>query len=74
MKRGTRIRNGFFLTVRDNGMGIAESLDFRKIPTLGMHLITLLAEEQMNGQILLERDQGTRFRIRFKASRQITES
>ncbi len=54
------------LTISDNGVGIPEDLDFRKTESLGMQLIISLAENQLQGEIELNKDEGTEFRIRFK--------
>lgn len=53
------------LIVRDNGVGIPEDIDFRTTDTLGLHLVTMLAEDQLNGKINLTRDGGTTFTITF---------
>ena len=53
------------LVVSDNGVGIPEGLDFRNTESLGLHLVTILAEGQLHGKIELERTAGTSFRIRF---------
>jgi len=53
------------LVVSDNGVGIPDGLDFRNTASLGLHLVTILAEGQLHGKIELERTAGTSFRIRF---------
>lgn len=57
--------NEIALTVSDNGIGIPEDVDFRKTRSLGLHLVTMLAEDQLRGQIELDRASGTEFRITF---------
>jgi two-component sensor histidine kinase len=54
------------LRVSDDGIGIPEDLDFRNTDTLGLELITILAEDQLEGKIDLDRTGGTSFRILFK--------
>ncbi len=54
------------LTVRDNGLGIPEEIDFRNTDSLGLRLVTILAEDQLGGKITLRRDKGTEFCIQFK--------
>lgn len=54
------------LLVKDNGIGIAEDVDFRKTESLGLQLVTLLVEEQLGGCIVLDRSGGTEFCITFK--------
>jgi two-component sensor histidine kinase len=55
------------LIVKDNGVGISENIDFRKSDSLGLKLLTTLVEDQLHGMIVLNRETGTTFLIRFKA-------
>ena len=57
--------NELELVVSDNGSGVPEDLDFRNVESLGLQLVTILAEDQLGGQIELDRTGGTRFQIRF---------
>jgi len=54
------------LRVQDNGIGIPEDIDFRATETLGLNLVTILAEDQLDGDITLVRRGGTEFCITFK--------
>jgi PAS domain S-box-containing protein len=54
--------NRITLFVRDNGIGIPESLDWKNTTTLGMRLVTSLID-QIDGTIVLDRDHGTLFTI-----------
>jgi PAS domain S-box-containing protein len=54
------------LVVKDNGIGMPGSVDLREARTMGLYLVTNLAETQLKGRIELIRDHGTEFRIRFK--------
>jgi PAS domain S-box-containing protein len=54
------------LTVSDTGIGFPKEIDFRNTTTLGMQLVTSLVE-QLEGTITLDRSEGTRFRIKFRA-------
>ena len=56
----------FELVVGDDGIGVAQHLDFRDVATLGMHLVILLAEDQLRGAIELDRTGGTEFLITFE--------
>jgi PAS domain S-box-containing protein len=56
----------FELAVGDDGVGIPMDLDIRNAKSLGLHLVTLLAKNQLRGQIEMLRNGGTSFRIRFK--------
>lgn len=55
------------LTVGDDGIGLPEDIDFRDSGSLGLHLVTMLVEDQLHGHIELERAKGTEFRITFSA-------
>ena len=54
------------LIFSDDGIGIPEDLDFRTTESFGMDLIKILGEDQLDGQIELDRTAGTKFHIRFK--------
>jgi two-component sensor histidine kinase len=41
-------------------------MEFRKTESLGLHLITLMADNQLEGKINLNRNNGTGFQIKFK--------
>ena len=55
----------FELVVNDNGVGMQEDFDFRHTESLGLQLVSTLAEDQLNGEILLNAAGGTEFRIKF---------
>jgi len=54
------------LIVKDNGVGIPKELDIRKMESLGMKLVFILAEDQLDGKVKLDRSGGTKLTIRFK--------
>ncbi len=54
------------LVVSDNGVGIPDTIDFRTTESLGLHLVTILVEDQLKGTISLDRSNGTTFKITFK--------
>ena len=54
------------LLVSDDGVGIPEDLDFRNTKSLGLHLVTILAEDQLQGEIKLDRNKGTEFQIKLR--------
>ncbi|HEY9708707.1 MAG TPA: histidine kinase dimerization/phosphoacceptor domain -containing protein, partial [Oculatellaceae cyanobacterium] len=54
----------FILTIRDNGVGFPEDLDFRNTKSLGLQLVCRLTK-QIGGSIELNRSHGTEFRIVF---------
>ena len=62
-----RLAGGKFrLVVSDDGVGFPEGLDFRNTESLGLQLVTMLAD-QLEGDLLLERDAGTKFVLTFGA-------
>ncbi|HUJ89006.1 MAG TPA: histidine kinase dimerization/phosphoacceptor domain -containing protein, partial [Syntrophorhabdales bacterium] len=54
----------FTLIVRDNGVGLPESVDFRNTDSLGLQLVCTLTD-QLDGAIELNRAGGTEFKITF---------
>jgi two-component sensor histidine kinase len=54
------------LIVSDDGIGIREDLDIKNTESFGQELISILAEDQLEGQIELDKTAGTRYQIRFK--------
>jgi two-component sensor histidine kinase/ABC-type uncharacterized transport system substrate-binding protein len=58
-------KNAFELTVRDNGIGIPDSIDVRAADTLGINLVTALVN-QLQGTLEMKREQGTEFHIIFR--------
>ncbi len=54
------------LTVADNGCGLPAGMDWSASPTLGLRLVSMLAQKQLQGAIEVDRAAGTVFRIRFK--------
>ena len=54
------------LVVSDNGVGIPDDINFRESKSLGLRLVTILAEDQLNGTISLDRSGGTAFHITFR--------
>jgi two-component sensor histidine kinase len=55
---------GIELKVRDDGVGLAEDLDFTQTKTLGLQLVMALIH-QLKGTIEVKRDRGAEFMIRF---------
>jgi len=53
------------LIVKDDGVGIPESMDIRQSDSLGLHLVTLLSEDQLQGTLTLDTQQGSTFMIQF---------
>ena len=57
------------LVVADNGIGLPPGFDWRKTQTLGLQLVTVLVEEQLQGTADLDSTKGARYTIHFKAKR-----
>ena len=53
------------LAVRDDGIGMPASVDLRSIDTFGLQIVLILVS-QLDGEIELDRERGTEFRILFK--------
>jgi two-component sensor histidine kinase len=62
-------KNEIELIVSDNGVGIPTDVNFRDTESLGLHLVTILAEDQLHGAIKLDRARGTSFSVRFGRKR-----
>ncbi|PIQ97874.1 MAG: hypothetical protein COV67_01900 [Nitrospinae bacterium CG11_big_fil_rev_8_21_14_0_20_56_8] len=60
------------LTVKDDGVGIGP-IDIQRIPSLGLKLVRVLVEEQMDGTMELIREPHTEFRIAFPKIRNAVE-
>ncbi|MEH1777958.1 MAG: PAS domain S-box protein [Nostoc sp.] len=57
--------NSIEMTIRDNGIGLPDNLDWRNTDSLGLSLVHDLVTEQLEGDITLERNHGTVFKIKF---------
>jgi two-component sensor histidine kinase len=53
------------LTIADDGVGLPEGLDHRHTESLGLQLVTILAQ-QLGATIDVDRSAGTRFTIAFR--------
>jgi PAS domain S-box-containing protein len=57
--------NNIELVVQDNGIGLPDRLDWKNTNSLGLSLVYDLVTEQLEGDITVERNQGTLFHIKF---------
>jgi PAS domain S-box-containing protein len=57
--------NGVELMVSDNGVGIPEGFDLQKVDSLGLKLVKMLVENQLDGSIDMESNNRTKFTIKF---------
>jgi PAS domain S-box-containing protein len=55
----------YILTIRDNGVGFPETLDFDRTETFGLQVVKTLVN-QIDGTIQLARTGGTKFTIEFR--------
>jgi two-component sensor histidine kinase len=66
--------NGSYkITIKDNGVGFPEDIDFRRTKSLGLQLVTTLVN-QIDGKIEMYRGKGTSFVITFVDASQADES
>ncbi len=56
--------NGYMLKVQDNGVGLPADVDVRCARSLGLELVTILAQ-QLGGALEIDRQGGTAFTITF---------
>jgi PAS domain S-box-containing protein len=70
-KKGTvtvgmkKLDSEFELKVMDDGIGMPEAFDWQSSNSLGLTLIRSLAEDQLDGRVQMESDNGTKFTIKF---------
>jgi len=60
-------QSSYKLTVRDDGVGIPKDIDPKTTESLGLHLVGILAQDQLNGEISVIRAGGTTMHIIFPA-------
>ncbi|AKB27593.1 sensory transduction histidine kinase [Methanosarcina siciliae T4/M] len=58
-------RSLFSLVISDNGKGMPENMELESVESLGLQLVNILVD-QLDGEIKLNRDRGTEFRITFE--------
>ena len=61
--------NEIELTVRDNGVGMPEGMDFKNTKSLGLYLVNILAKDQLHGDIILDKKEGTGYHIRLRTKK-----
>jgi two-component sensor histidine kinase len=54
------------LIVRDDGVGFPDGVEFRRSKSLGLKLVALQAEGQLDGKITFDGTRGTCYKIEFK--------
>jgi two-component sensor histidine kinase len=58
------------LTVSDDGVGLPEGFDIKASKTLGMRVVKLLTEEQLDGNLEVFCDKGATFKVEFEMARE----
>jgi two-component sensor histidine kinase len=61
--------NEIELTVRDNGVGMPEGVDFKNTKSLGLYLVNMLAKDQLHGEVKMDKKEGTAFHFRLRMKR-----
>lgn len=59
------VKDHYEFTVKDNGIGFPDTLDYKNTESLGMQMVNSLTE-QIDGEIVLNNETGTSFKITFK--------
>jgi two-component sensor histidine kinase len=54
------------LTVSDDGIGLPEGFDINTSKTLGLRVVKILAEEQLDGKLEVVSDKGTTCKVEFE--------
>jgi two-component sensor histidine kinase len=57
----------YTLIVADNGVGLPAGLDWTNTKTMGLLLVKMLGEHQLQGRIEVDCTNGTTFRLRFES-------
>jgi PAS domain S-box-containing protein len=60
-----KIDNELELILKDDGVGMPDDLDWKNSSTLGLKLVRTLVENQLDGSIDMENNNGTKFTIKF---------
>ncbi len=58
--------NEIELVVSDNGVGMPEEMELKSTSSLGLNLVNMLVEDQLHGEIQLDKKGGTIFHFRMK--------
>lgn len=66
-----KLKSGHYeLIVKDSGSGFPKGMDYKNSPTLGLQLVSTLAEEQLKGRLEIKATaKGTEFKVTFKTGR-----
>ena len=64
----TRGEHEIELAVTDNGIGISDNIDFKHAKSLGLRLVAILAEDQLNGEMKLDKTEKIAIYITFRVT------
>jgi PAS domain S-box-containing protein len=62
-------RDEFELKISDDGVGFPEGFDFQNTESLGLQIVKLLVEHQLQGKINLSNEKGAKFQIVFQRTK-----
>ena len=57
------------LTVSDDGVGLPEGFEINTSKTLGLRVVKILAEDQLDGNLEVVSDKGTTFKVEFEMAK-----
>jgi len=60
-----KLNQELHLTVMDDGVGMPDGFDWKNSNTLGLKLVRTLVENQLDGSLNVESNNGTKFTIKF---------
>lgn len=63
---GEKEEDRYELDVRDNGIGLPADLNVRETTSVGLQIVRILAEHQLQGSMKVRSNGGTEFRILFR--------
>jgi len=58
------------LTVSDDGVGLPEGFDINTSKTLGLRVVKILAEDQLDGNLKVFSDKGATFKVEFEMAKE----
>ncbi len=58
------------LTVSDDGVGLPEGFDVNTSKTLGLRMVRLLVEDQLDGKLTVIQNMGTSVKVEFAVARE----
>ena len=64
LKKG--VDDEIIITISDNGVGVPDNFDIKKVNSFGLDIITSITEKQLEGKLEFRKNKGTEFIVRFK--------